>query len=659
LQIDKCEFLRKEVAYLGHIVTPEGVKPNPDKILAIQKFPIPKNSKQLKGFLGLLGYYRKFIKDFSKLTKPLTIRLKKDAIINVNDSDYVECFEMCKNMLMNEPILQYPDFTKPFNLTTDASNYALGAVLSQGKIGSDLPVAYASRTLNDSECNYSVIEKELLTIVWATKYFRPYLFGRKFTIVTDHKPLQWLFSLKDPSSKLVRWRLKLEEYDYDIVYKKGALNTNSDCLSRIQININETELQEPQCSKKLLVYMDKFNKKLSSTPDDNVSLIVETDNESNNNENDDEDITVHTNEENPVIGIPISDSAINVGKNQLIFSEVNFEPAVPTIMKLYENKQRIVVQLSKNNFEQDVINFVKEYIVPKTKYFIYFEDPIYEKFSVVLQNHFQDSQIEFTVITNLNKKNGKRNDTQRWKQIRAEGESDEEERRHGMGDFQIMIKKMDESKEREMNTNSQRMEEKIEDMRKQLEEVRSYAENKIQETKQEIPDEMLGRLMEGKEFNLQVLIAPDIETEIIIGYDELEKHKAIIDIEERRLKLDGTWINFEIIALNEEGKVVNNMYKEELKKNYDDEEEGEDEENRIAKDYVHKIEVNEDIKNFKAKTYPIPYKYKDQVRKCIKELLENKIIERSNSQYINPIVVILKKNGELRLCLDARNIKKN
>lgn len=139
---------------------------------------------------------------------------------------------------MNDPILQYPDFTKPFVLTTDASNIALGAVLSQGRIGNDKPICFASRTLSESEINYSTIEKELLAIIWA-KYFRPYLFGRKFQIVTDHRPLTWLMSLKEPKSKLVRWRLKLEEYDYEIIYKKGILNSNADALSRIKIGNSE------------------------------------------------------------------------------------------------------------------------------------------------------------------------------------------------------------------------------------------------------------------------------------------------------------------------------------------------------------------------------------------------------------------------------------
>nr|CAH7767400.1 unnamed protein product [Callosobruchus chinensis] len=110
VQLDKCEFMKKEVAYLGHVVTPSGVKPNPDKIKAVKHFPIPTNSKQLKAFLGLLGYYRRFVPNFAHITKPLTKCLKKGAKINHND-EFISCFETCKNLLINEPILQYPDFS--------------------------------------------------------------------------------------------------------------------------------------------------------------------------------------------------------------------------------------------------------------------------------------------------------------------------------------------------------------------------------------------------------------------------------------------------------------------------------------------------------------------------------------------------------------------
>lgn len=240
IQLDKSEFMHKTVEFLGHIVTPEGIKPNPKKIEAVKDFPIPRTQKDIKSFLGLVGYYRKFIKDFAKITKPMTACLKKNKKV-IHNQDFVKSFQLCKHLLINDPILQHPDFTKPFILTTDASNYAIGAVLSQGPLGKDLPVAYASRTLNPAECNYSTIENELLAIVWATKYFRPYLFGVKFTIVSDHKPLQWLFSIKEPNSKLVRWRLKLAEYDYEIIYKKGKLNANADALSRPPIEIHPIE----------------------------------------------------------------------------------------------------------------------------------------------------------------------------------------------------------------------------------------------------------------------------------------------------------------------------------------------------------------------------------------------------------------------------------
>lgn len=177
IQLDKCEFLQKEVAFLGHVVTPEGVKPNPEKIRVIQEWPIPNNEKELKGFLGMIGYYRKFIRDFAKIAKPLTQQLRKGETIQ-HTPEFISAFKRCRNLITSSHVLQYPDFSKPFVLTTDASNYALGAVLSQGPIGSDKPIAFASRTLTRTEENYSAIEKELLAIDWACKYFRPYLFGR-------------------------------------------------------------------------------------------------------------------------------------------------------------------------------------------------------------------------------------------------------------------------------------------------------------------------------------------------------------------------------------------------------------------------------------------------------------------------------------------------
>lgn len=231
LQPDKSEFLHKEVQYLGHIITDKGVKPDPKKIECVKKFPVPKNPRDIKSFLGLVGYYRRFIENFSHITKPLTSLLKKDTKF-IWLSEQQLAFDTLKEKITTAPILQYPDFTKPFILTTDASNYAVSAILSQGEINKDLPIAYASRTLNKSEGNYSTTEKECLAIIFGTKVFRPYLYGRRFKIVTDHKPLEWLFNFTDPSSKIVRWRLKLEEFEYEVIHKKGKLNCNVDSLSR-------------------------------------------------------------------------------------------------------------------------------------------------------------------------------------------------------------------------------------------------------------------------------------------------------------------------------------------------------------------------------------------------------------------------------------------
>lgn len=440
IQMDKSEFLKHETPYLGHIITPQGVKPNPDKISAILKYPIPKTPKQIKGFLGLLGYYRRFIPDFARVTKPLTSCLKKGAKITLT-SDYIRCFEHCKKLLTNDPILQYPDFTKDFILTTDASNIALGAILSQGSIGNDRPIAYASRTLNNSEINYSTIEKELLAIVWAAKYFRPYLFGRKFKIVTDHKPLQWLMNLKEPNSRLTRWRLKLSEYDYTIIYKKGKTNTNADALSRVEIHNEEIESMivnisssSSECStdSTLTAPDDRPFISASSTdtapsqrPLDSSSSTASTQRLINRSSTDtaptlrhfsspianqdlathDEQIdafssTVHTSAEHPVLEIPISDDSLNKFKRQLIIKITNasFKNKPKTIIP-FETFRRTTVEISENNLEQDIISVVKNHIDPKlrTAILVY---PLDKMYSIVpiLQRTFKNSSLNLNMV---------------------------------------------------------------------------------------------------------------------------------------------------------------------------------------------------------------------------------------------------------------------
>ncbi len=233
IQPDKSEFLQREICYLGHVITTEGIKPNPEKIKSMLQMPPLKNLKDVQTFLGLTGYYRKFIPDFSALTKNLTVLTHKNQPF-VWTTEHQNSFDQLKQRLTSNLLLVHPDFTKTFYLNTDASNYALGVVLSQLDSENNLrPISYASRVLNKAEQNYSTIEKEALAMVFATKTFRVYLLGSRFKILSDHKPLKWLFSVKEPSSRLVRWRLKLQEFEYDIEHIPGRKNSVADALSRL------------------------------------------------------------------------------------------------------------------------------------------------------------------------------------------------------------------------------------------------------------------------------------------------------------------------------------------------------------------------------------------------------------------------------------------
>lgn len=218
---------------MGHVISGEGILPDPEKIHALKNWPLPKNVEEVIRFVAFANYYRKFIPNFAKLAYHLT-RLTKKNVQFIWDENCQKSFENLKNIIASPPILQYPDLSenRQFILQTDASNYSIGAVLcNQNKP----PIAFASRNLNKAELNYPTIEKELLAIVWATKHFRPYLYGRKFIIQTDHKPLIYLFGMRDPSSRLMKFRLILEEYDFIVEYVKGSENVAADAMSRLRM----------------------------------------------------------------------------------------------------------------------------------------------------------------------------------------------------------------------------------------------------------------------------------------------------------------------------------------------------------------------------------------------------------------------------------------
>ena len=205
LQGSKCKFACKEVHYLGYIVSQGGISPDPDKLRAVSAFPAPSNEKQLREFLGLSNYYRRFVKNYSQIAEPLYKLTKKNTKGFQWDAACQQAFDDLKQRLTSPPILTYPVFTLPFIVHADASERAIGGVLSQVQEGEERVIGYWSRQLNKAERNYSTVEREALAVVAAVKEFYPYLYGFHFTLVTDHNPLTSLKGLNDVHGRLTRW----------------------------------------------------------------------------------------------------------------------------------------------------------------------------------------------------------------------------------------------------------------------------------------------------------------------------------------------------------------------------------------------------------------------------------------------------------------------
>lgn len=229
---EKCTWCAKEIKLLGHVVAENSVKMDETKIQAIRDRLAPKTVKQLQQFLGLANYYRRFIKNFAEIAAPLVNLLKKDTKWEWT-SDCQVAFDTLKNCLTASPILRQPDFDREFILYTDASGYALGAILAQRvSDGTEYVCAYASRAIRKSEINYGISEKECLAVVWAIKHFRIYLYGTNFKVITDHSALTWLMKITDPTARLARWAIYLQAYMFEIIHRKGNVHENVDALSR-------------------------------------------------------------------------------------------------------------------------------------------------------------------------------------------------------------------------------------------------------------------------------------------------------------------------------------------------------------------------------------------------------------------------------------------
>ena len=232
LKMSKCEFLKKEVKYLGHVVSNNGVKVDEDKVKVIKNLAPPTSVKGVRSFIGMCSYYRRFVPHFAKIAKPLTELTKKNRHFHWTN----ECqtaFETLRDALTKAPVLAFPDITKPYKVFTDASNSAIGSALVQNFPEGERVIQYLSHQLNETQQRWPIIEKEAYAIVYSIDKFRHYLKGCKFTVMTDHKPLKHLFTSEMRNARIQRWAIMLDECGCDIQYVSGSKNVVADALSRL------------------------------------------------------------------------------------------------------------------------------------------------------------------------------------------------------------------------------------------------------------------------------------------------------------------------------------------------------------------------------------------------------------------------------------------
>jgi hypothetical protein len=217
---------------LGHVISERGIEVDKAKVETVEQLPPSTDVKSLRSFLGHAGFYRRFIKDFSKITKPLTHLLQKDVAFDF-DEKCLAAFRTLKSALVSAPIIQPPDWSQPFEIMCDAGDYAVGTVLGQRKEGRVLAVNYASKTLSGAQLNYATTEKELLAVVFAFEKFRSYIVNSKVIVYTDHAAIKYLLAKKEAKPRLIRWILLLQEFDVEIRDKKGVENVVADHLPRM------------------------------------------------------------------------------------------------------------------------------------------------------------------------------------------------------------------------------------------------------------------------------------------------------------------------------------------------------------------------------------------------------------------------------------------
>lgn len=227
----KCSLFKRKVNYLGHVISKDGIQTDPEKISAVKDWPTPRDKTAVRAFLGLCSYYRRFVKNFSDVAKPLHQLTEEKRPFDWNEQ-CESSFNDLKGRLCETPILGYPDPEEDFIVDTDASNTGIGGILSQKKGDNEVVIAYFSKSLSKPERNYCVTRRELLAVVKTLQHFSKYLLGRKFRIRTDHAALKWLLEFKNPEGQVARWIEQLQEYDFIIEHRSGKSHGNADALSR-------------------------------------------------------------------------------------------------------------------------------------------------------------------------------------------------------------------------------------------------------------------------------------------------------------------------------------------------------------------------------------------------------------------------------------------
>ena len=267
--LEKCRFAMQRVQHLGHIVSGAGIAPDPRKVRAVVDLKVPTNVKGVQQLLGMANWFRRFIPQYSQVAAPL-YELTKKEVPFVWTAQCEDAFVALKRLLSEAPVLRLPDPNRPFVLMTDASDKQIGAVLLQTdpETGVLHAIEYMSHTLNVHQGNYSTVEKECLALVWAIQENRKLLYGQKFVVRTDHRPLQWLMTKRELTPKLTRWSLTLQEYDFVVIYGPGKENVIADALSRMERaqsvpcnEYHEIDLEAPElvCLPSVLVnaYQDR------------------------------------------------------------------------------------------------------------------------------------------------------------------------------------------------------------------------------------------------------------------------------------------------------------------------------------------------------------------------------------------------------------------